>query len=469
MFNEDSPLEQCSPTIISVQENKTSHKIVTELSPGKIMIMLNEYHSFPSQYRQMIWSYILQLPSNKAEYEKLVSKKILARTLIICKKKNCSQRTIKIFNALIQWYAPIMNCEWLPPLIERLVLSFQSDLFVFEVTMTILSSFFAEWVTEIPGPPPNVVSRIDAIFSFVFPTTRETIGSALVVWSSYRNCFAETFYHRPWLQLMDNVIASSPQFLEFLVIAWLGINSPLIKQDHESFNGALRPVDISKLIKTALKIMRTCPKNLLIHHPFVPLPSDHYPKIEVESEALVMRTLQSDQEKLAEIRKKVMEEKREAERIEKTEAQKKQTFEALRLIQNSQVLKDKQEAAQASAALNEEMNKIKHESIKMHLMQKKQFLDSWEQEWSNGLECIQKIERHQRNDQINNLPDVNQYSALENLRSSDKFIRETRRSMMSLQKQLINERDTETHKQVIQQRIDELTRKPELFLKVKLN
>jgi hypothetical protein len=100
----------------------------------------------------------------------------------LCSAKGYGRKTLAIVNALIHWHAPLINCDWLPPIVQKLVHSFRDDpLFCFEVSVTFLTNFFAEWTSDFPGPPPEVLSRIDAIFSTTTPTcvTRSAPRSSL--------------------------------------------------------------------------------------------------------------------------------------------------------------------------------------------------------------------------------------------------------------------------------------------------
>ena len=107
----------------------------------------------------------------------------------------CGQKTLKIVNALIYWHAHLINCEWLLAFVGQLVRHFKTDLlFIFEVTVTFLTNYFNEWLSNVPGPHPEVLSRVDAIFANHNIELRNGLRTAFFSWFVYRLYFAETLY-----------------------------------------------------------------------------------------------------------------------------------------------------------------------------------------------------------------------------------------------------------------------------------
>lgn len=93
----------------------------------------------------------------------------------------------------------------MPPLVQKRVLGFQNEpLFCFEVnTVTLLTNFFAEWTPDVLGHPPEVISRIDDIFSNHDTYVRDAIDTAFLVWPVYRSIFAELLYDKGLLDIRN--------------------------------------------------------------------------------------------------------------------------------------------------------------------------------------------------------------------------------------------------------------------------
>ena len=162
------------------------------------------------------------------------------------------------------------------------------------------------------------------------------------------------------------------------------------------------------------------------------------------------------------IRKKVLQEKEESEKLEKTKLQKKQTFEAVKKIQNQRSEADRIEATKASNDLNREMKRIQQEEHKIRLLKERQFIESWELDWIKGLDSIHRASqqpREQSNVTVSD-PETEHLIPLEDLRIADKMVRQARNSSIVRQKHFNDELQSETHKHNIKIQIDQLTQNP---------
>ena len=465
MFDENSALGQVPPSFMKLSNSKES---TIDINPKKIKEMLRRFHRFPTENRQQLWTYILQLPGNQTAFDALMSKAQLPQARRLCSAKGCGKKTLAIVNALIHWHAPLINCDWLPPLVQKLVLGFRNEpLFCFEVTVTLLTNFFAEWISDVPGPPPEVISRIDAIFSNHDPDLRDALGTALVVWPVYRSIFAELLYDKGWLDLMDVVICSAPQFLEFLAVAWVVVNGPQLRIDHQVFHSTRRAVDIDKMVVEAQRVAKGCAPTLLSNQAFKPLVSPHYPIIEANSDAVVLRTLQSDHDRLAELQARLQEERRQADEAEKIKERRKQTVESIQQLHRAKEDEERIETAKAATALEQQMKRLRLEGKLLRQADERQFLELWESDWDSGIDlaaakgAMTGFSAKTGDEVVDS--DAIRFQAMTNLRQSDIMARDSRRVSVSRAKHARSELDSQFHQRALHAEVIRLSNNPVLL------
>lgn len=441
----------------------------TEINTEKLKTILTRFNCYPADFRKEIWSYILQLPRNEKAFKTYCAKAQLPQARKLCAAKQCSQKTLTIFNALIHWHAPLINCDWLPPFVDKIVRAFGKDLiFCFEVVITFLTNYFSEWISSVPGPPPDVISRIDAILANRDLSLREALGTGFAAWPVYRSCFAEILYDQSWFDLMDVVFSSNPQFFEFLVVAWLEVNSSQLRLDHATFHTTRRPVNVKKLVSVAQDIWRNAPDSLFITLQFKPLTKPNYPIIEASTDAVVLRTLQSDHDKLANLQKQLMEERRAADEAEKVKARKKQTYDTIEQLHRAKSEEERIETAKAAVALDQQMKQIRLEGKRLKLTDERQFMDQWIHDWGQSIDTTSRSMKNAFGSQTDAEKDVVdqdsvRIQSLTNMRQIDTMTRETRRSSIGRAKQARSELDAQSHQRALHSEVMRLANDPDLL------
>jgi hypothetical protein len=150
---------------------------------------------------------------------------------------------------------------------------------------------------------------------------------------------------------MDIVVSSSPQFLEFTVVAWMAVNGAQLHIDHATFHSTRRAVNIDRLVSAAKEIGRGCSPMLRAGQRFRGRLSDH----RGVARAVVLRTLQSDHDRVALL---LQEERRQAEKIKECH---KQTVESIQQLHHAKEDEERIETTKAAAALDEQMKRLKVE------------------------------------------------------------------------------------------------------------
>lgn len=100
-----------------------------ELSSERLLPILKEFACYPERYRALIWTNILQLPSNRIAFSALVeknsqsSKTTFSNVALADHAKQKSLTTM--LSCLINWYPLLEQCEFLPDFIFPFVTVFQ--------------------------------------------------------------------------------------------------------------------------------------------------------------------------------------------------------------------------------------------------------------------------------------------------------------------------------------------------------
>jgi len=433
MFNEESSLSQ-------INEN-------CDFSRENIVKVIKKYHFFPDDIRCKVWGSLLRLPKNADQFNYLKSKIPLKRVKNLCGKNNSGKEIETIFNALVYWYAPIITCDWMPIFLEKLVSNFPGNLlFCFETTICLITNFFQEWISDIPGPPPSILSRMDAIFSIFSPKLRNCLPDGLVVWKAYRSFFAEVFFSRNWVHLIDNLIVASPQFLEFLVIAWMCDNEEQIQLDFQTFVSTPRPCNIPHLIRTANTIWKHVNNELLSRTLFRPIGKE-YPVINSNEDSQALRELDTENEKIALMHNSLESERKASDQAEFIKKRKQETFDSIQELLRQKEENEHIEASKAAIEMEKNKNRMRLDGILVKQAQERQFLDQWKDEWSTPIDLTHSKISH------NELIDVIDDNSMINYRSIDLLTRQAHRIAASTSKNAMRELETQTHQKEIQNEV----------------
>ena len=242
------------------------------LNRQMLVAIISNHHRFPSEHRVVVWRYLFKLPMNKKQYTLFASQqrhpaiRALALNLPV-RYQIISNRLMRLLSVLTYWHPPLGECDWLPGLVFPFLRIFERDsLISFEFVLTLIYNWCPEWLYFVPNPPVTVLARIDRI-------ARAFGGEApvSVAWPALRSFFGEVATTEAALMLFDNIIAARPAFLEYLVAAFALIPGEKI-------------VTESNVVHLIERAKRMYEKDFAKHAnqaEFAPLPTGHYPVMEV--------------------------------------------------------------------------------------------------------------------------------------------------------------------------------------------
>ncbi|XP_017070305.1 TBC1 domain family member 31 [Drosophila eugracilis] len=335
-FKQPKPLPHCSVG------GGVSQELRHLLKPERLKAMLKEYGCYPEKYRFLIWTSLLDLPCNGPQFQALIK---LGAPLMVknqakkLKIRNDAQRraVIKIWSCLSQWCKVLAHADFMPLLIYPFVKQLpKNSLVSFEVVATLILNHFQLWFEFHPLPPSNYLAMCDNILQHCDEELCQFYNSQDIApkdfaWSLLSTAFSEVLEEQHWLSLWDNIVSEPPWFPVFLVVAYNVIHREIVirlpdKRSVLMYFRDQNPVDISKLLFKARKLMAKCelalhPQRFMEH--FRPIPKGVYPKflkypsewIEKQEEQAVS-LLKHNQEIDARIRHLELEEVQIKERLE---------------------------------------------------------------------------------------------------------------------------------------------------------
>ena len=190
------------------------------------------------------------------------------------------------------------------------------------------------------------------------------------------------------------------------------------------------------------------------------------PLIESSSEAVVMRTLQSDHDKLAELQTKLQQERRDADEAEKIKLRKKETFDTIEKLHRIKEDEEKVEMAKAAVDLDGQMKRLRLEGRKLRLADEQHFLEAWKNEWDVNIETHQPISKFSQNDHTEECiidQDKARFQHLMELRQFDTTARESRKAIINRTKTLHRQLEAQESQQNLHNEITKLANNPNLL------
>ncbi|KAH8233638.1 hypothetical protein KR026_010752, partial [Drosophila bipectinata] len=312
------------------------------LKPKRLQAMLKEYGCYPEKYRFLIWTSLLDLPSNGSQFQELIKLGVplmVRKQAVKLKIRNDAQRraVLKVWACLAQWCNVLAHADFMPHLIFPFVKQLpKNGLVCFELLATLVLNHFQLWFEFHPLPPANYLAMCENLLQHhdeplcKFYKSLELLPKDYA-WPLLSSAFAEVLEENQWLAVWDNILTEPPWFPVFLVVAYNLINREVILRltDRRSavcFFHEQNPVDIEKLLAKARRLMAKCepalhPQRFMqrfssipkgVYPKFVKYPSDWIDQQEEQAASL----LKHNQEIDARIRHLELEEVRTMERLE---------------------------------------------------------------------------------------------------------------------------------------------------------
>ncbi|XP_011503379.1 PREDICTED: TBC1 domain family member 31 [Ceratosolen solmsi marchali] len=248
------------------------HAIKEELKLQRLMPILKEFGEYPEKHRRLIWTTIMELPSNKKAYNNFSNKAPHEAIFDILKIDISTDKTrntpVSItLSCLLHWCPILEKCSFLPKLIAPFVNVFKTiPILGFEASVFIILNYCQKWFEYHPLPPLNVLGIIENILLEADPLlfnyfANKGITSSDYAWPLLQSTMSEVLGTKDWLIMWDHLLSlCKPWFLLMCTVAYNIIYRKTITtklqtvDDLQQFYKTQGHVSIKNLLKVAHKL-----------------------------------------------------------------------------------------------------------------------------------------------------------------------------------------------------------------------
>jgi len=256
---------------------------------------------FPDNSRFYFWKFLLSLPHNQANYEKLAVFGVHPfykdiDQMCFIKDSHYSRKVQQICSHISYWSAHIGNVYFLPNIVFPFVKAGikGDDIFLTEIIITFITNWCQYWFEFYPGAPLNHLKLAEKIVSKESPALYKyfknfeknqniekdatNIKLADVMWNQMKNVYSDIFNRATWFQFIDFLFTYNykPELLLYFNAAYLLSVEKLIfkcktkKNLDEFFNTTHSPKLIHIFNKTHELYKKYNPYQLYKYKPLVP-------------------------------------------------------------------------------------------------------------------------------------------------------------------------------------------------------
>jgi hypothetical protein len=260
--------------------------------------------SFSEKHRFTFWKYLLSLPNNIVCFEYYNSKGIHSFFRdydFELKDQFKIKRMRQICSLVAHWSEHIGNVFYLPHIIFPLMKIIKGDdVFLFELIITIITSYGQYWFEFYPGAPVshlellmNILERESfKLITHIKKLEREYDLVSLklyeIIWRLIRTLFSESLINDNYLQLLDFIFTYSfkPEYFMYFACSFiLHKETSILKckniSDIDKCLYTNNKYDMPKLFKNTHKLYNKYNKlQYFTYTPYVPFPIDEYPMID---------------------------------------------------------------------------------------------------------------------------------------------------------------------------------------------
>ncbi|XP_014223587.1 TBC1 domain family member 31 [Trichogramma pretiosum] len=254
-----------------------------ELKLQRLIPILKEFGEYPEKHRRLIWSTIMELPSNRKAFVDLSNKvphqamfDLLKKDSLIEKCKSSVLGTT--LSCLLHWCPILSECDFLPKTIIPFVNIFQkSPILALETCLFVLMNYCQKWFEYHPLPPLNILGMVENVLLEADPILfdyfcEQGITSTTYAWPLLHSTMSEVLSVNDWLILWDHLFSlRKPWFLMMCTIAYSILYRKTIItklhtiDDFTQFYKTVGHVSIKNILKIAHKLDRETPHRIHPH------------------------------------------------------------------------------------------------------------------------------------------------------------------------------------------------------------
>eukprot|EP00958_Prasinococcus_capsulatus_P010362 scaffold1009_cov375-Prasinococcus_capsulatus_cf.AAC.5 len=261
----------------STAEERINYGAVSRL---RLRNLLASYGEFPSKYRSIAWTQLLELPDKQASFAALAAlgphlNFVGIEQTIPIKSHTLLTKTKSVLSALGHWCPVLAEAPFLPafafPFIAFLGTSTECQ--CFEMMATLLLNWGRQWLEAFPAPPLQPLGQIEVLLGhhdseLMQSLARAHAGPQAYAWPLLSTAFSETFARKEWVKLWDHILANDSSFIQFVVVSYLvNLRTNLVELgDPDAVTKHVRApqeLAVNDVIRRAYELRASTPTELL--------------------------------------------------------------------------------------------------------------------------------------------------------------------------------------------------------------
>eukprot|EP01028_Stygiella_incarcerata_P004254 TRINITY_DN19174_c0_g1_i1.p1 TRINITY_DN19174_c0_g1~~TRINITY_DN19174_c0_g1_i1.p1 ORF type:complete len:1495 (-),score=490.14 TRINITY_DN19174_c0_g1_i1:89-4573(-) len=199
------------------------------INKKRLCSILHDYGEFPSDYRALVWRFLLHLPENRKSFENILHR---AKQHPIDPPRSVRERRMTRVMTITSCFAIyeklFAEVEFFPEFILPFVELFgPQSIHCFETVLTLVLNVCSAWFESHPLPPSRFINQIDDIIKYYDEDLHASLVSkghapADYIWPLMRSFMRSVLDDGEWRRFMDHMVTTcSPTFFQAVVVAYL--------------------------------------------------------------------------------------------------------------------------------------------------------------------------------------------------------------------------------------------------------
>ncbi len=210
----------------------------TIVNENKLREFLAAFGEYPERYRGLIWQFLLKLPVNSSEYDRLAALGVhhkYERFYLSHSMKSQSQyeRLQTLCSVISHWAPPLGHAAYLPQLVFPFQMLFPEDkdnITVVEIMLSFMMWYGFSWHIAYPDEPILIIESLNDILKLHdmklhhhFDRLDVSVGK--IGWRMISTGFSEVLSRSNWLKLFDFLFTNIhiPEYIMLVPIAIMRI------------------------------------------------------------------------------------------------------------------------------------------------------------------------------------------------------------------------------------------------------
>lgn len=210
----------------------------TIVNENKLREFLAAFGEYPERYRGLIWQFLLKLPNNSSNYDRLAALGVhhmYDRFYLLYSMKTQShyERLQMLCSILSHWAPPLGHAAYLPQLVFPFQMLFPEDkdnIIVIEIMISFMMWYGFSWHIAYPDEPILIIESLNDILKLHDSKLhhhfdRLGVSAGKIGWRMISTGFSEVLSRSNWLKLFDFLFTNihTPEYIILVPVALMRI------------------------------------------------------------------------------------------------------------------------------------------------------------------------------------------------------------------------------------------------------